>query len=220
MGECTQFSIYHLMDLVQGEEGLVGCVEHGVKEPNETDINGFADRPINNVSIKSLKGIHPLFGQRITLIGEAKPGAETVTESKRLDAGEGSGPAVCMALPARLTLGDIAKVVRSKNSGPFEITFDVMFEREQVYNAIKNAGILGKHDIANMFAIKSEEVVWCGFFDQARAFKATIPRRRNGKNVAAGGFLENDVHGSQQYMPLMKMVLPEALARELRSITE
>ncbi|KAK2756755.1 hypothetical protein FQN54_005201 [Arachnomyces sp. PD_36] len=198
LGECTEFSIYHLMDLAEGEEGIVTCDEHGVKRSTVDPL--------------------PLFGQRTTLVGPASPGTKNLADSTQLGASKTSGSKASMILPPNPTLRDAARVLRSKNSGPFEITFDVVFERESVYRAIKKANILRKDIIARMFNISQEEVVWCGFFDQAKAFKATIPRRRGGKNASAGGFMENDVHGSQQYLPLMKMPLPQSLVEELKSL--
>jgi len=33
-------------------------------------------------------------------------------------------------------LRDIAKVIKSKNAGPFEITIDIMFDTEGVYDRV------------------------------------------------------------------------------------
>ena len=38
------------------------------------------------------------------------------------------------------TLRDIAKVIRSKNSGPFEVTFDVIFDDDDAYARVKRSG--------------------------------------------------------------------------------
>jgi hypothetical protein len=105
------------------------------------------------------------------------------------------------------TLGKIAKVIRSKNAGPFEITLDVMFDDVTVYEQIKESGSLTPARIAEIYEISIDSIVWCGFFDQALAFKATIPRCRNGKPNASGGFMENDVHGSQKYLPLFNLAI-------------
>ena len=36
-------------------------------------------------------------------------------------------------------LMDIASVIRSKNSGPYEITFDIIFKDFDIYNQVKAA---------------------------------------------------------------------------------
>ncbi|KAJ9375283.1 hypothetical protein DTO282E5_267 [Paecilomyces variotii] len=83
-------------------------------------------------------------------------------------------PATTIKCPC--TLGDIAKVIRSKNAGPFEITLDVMFEDKATYERIIQLGILAPQRIAGLYDIAVEDIVWCSFFDLALAFKATIPR--------------------------------------------
>lgn len=107
------------------------------------------------------------------------------------------------------TLGDVARVLRSKNSGPYEITFDVMFETEGEYRLVKNANILDRAVIAKLLEVREEDLIWSGFFDQALAFKATIPRMWRGKPVSGGSFMENDMHGAQKYLGLFNMKLSE-----------
>jgi hypothetical protein len=60
--------------------------------------------------------------------------------------------------------------------------------------------------------------VWSGFFDQALAFKATLPRTRSGTAVCSGGYLEDDVHGSQQYIPLLELPLGAVLILKLETL--
>ena len=38
--------------------------------------------------------------------------------------------------PTTVRLRDLAKVIRSKNSGPFEITFDVIFAESAPYELV------------------------------------------------------------------------------------
>jgi hypothetical protein len=72
---------------------------------------------------------------------------------------------------------------------------------------VKKTGILTTKLIATIYNLSVDDIVYCGFFDQALAFKATIPRMRGGNPVASGGFMEDDVHGSQKYLPLMNLKL-------------
>lgn len=124
----------------------------------------------------------------------------------------------CDTVPACDTLGDIASVLRSKNAGPYEVTFDVMFDSPPLYTLIKNSNLLTTALISKLYSIDEEDVVYCGFFDQAMAFKATIPRMKAGKRSASGGFMENDVHGSGQYLPLMKVQLPGELKEAIQAM--
>ena len=55
-----------------------------------------------------------------------------------------------MALTHRLI--ELAKVVRSKNAGPFEITFDIMFDDRAKYERVKKAGVINAQAIAGRMA--------------------------------------------------------------------
>lgn len=106
-------------------------------------------------------------------------------------------------LPAgQCYLGDIASVIRSKNAGPFELTMDVMFDDEDTYNRVKATGVLSQDTIKKLYSVTDDDILVCMFWDQARAFKTTIKRP-----TASGSFGETDVHGSQQHVPLLYLVL-------------
>jgi len=100
-------------------------------------------------------------------------------------------------------LADIASVVRSKIAGPYHITFDVMFNDRETYEKVKQAGVLSKGTIAKLYGIPESDIDVSMWWDQAMAFKATIPRHR-----ASAGFGETDTHGSQQHAPLLYLTLP------------
>ncbi len=40
------------------------------------------------------------------------------------------------------TLVDVAKVVRSKNCSPFELTLDIIFKTKEVYDAVKKGNLI------------------------------------------------------------------------------
>ena len=40
------------------------------------------------------------------------------------------------------TLGELARLIRSKNAGPFTLTFDVMFDSEDAYRKVLAARVL------------------------------------------------------------------------------
>lgn len=50
-------------------------------------------------------------------------------------------------------LADLADVVRSKNSGPYELTFDVMFPNKQSRDMVKNANILTTENISSLYKV-------------------------------------------------------------------
>lgn len=97
-------------------------------------------------------------------------------------------------------LGDIAKVLRSKNSGPFEITLDVLFDSKEQYDKVKHSGRITKQTICDLYQIQEEQIHHLVFFDQALGFKITISR-----DISSGNVGDRDVYGAQQHAPLMKL---------------
>jgi len=101
------------------------------------------------------------------------------------------------------TLRDIAKVIRSKNSGPFEITFDVIFDDESAYQRVRQSGALDQAKLEKLYGVPPEDVVVCMFFDPAMAWKMTL--RRKGAQGSVG---ERDTFGAQQHAPLLDIAVP------------
>jgi hypothetical protein len=48
-----------------------------------------------------------------------------------------------------IPLYEIASVIRSKNAGPYELTFDIIFKDAQVYRQIKKTGFLSPGFLLN-----------------------------------------------------------------------
>lgn len=110
-----------------------------------------------------------------------------------------------MSTPQPKTLRDLAKVVRSKNSGPFEITFDVIFDDVPVYERVKQSGVLTEALICGLYNVTQDDIVTFMFFDPARAFKLTLKR-----SWAQGSVGERDTFGAQQHAPLLTIEIPGA----------
>jgi hypothetical protein len=104
-------------------------------------------------------------------------------------------------------LRDVAKVIRSKNSGPYELTLDVLFPTEAVYRRVKEARIFTPAAIAALYRIPVERVLKVVHYDPALAVKATIVRP-----LVSGAVGETDVYGAQQHAPLLDLELPEDVA--------
>lgn len=201
VGECAEFSIYHLLDLEPGEEGLQS---HGSPQ-------GLF-RLATKVVGKGASGKSSIVTAETTLATNGTLSTLAVENPSKVMEANKSSPKTNQ--PPR-TLIDVAKVVRSKNAGPYEVTLDVMFDDQTTYEAVKNANILNAAAISKMFGLHEEQIIWSGFFDAAMAFKATMPRQRKGQASCSGGFGESDVHGSQKYVPLAMMELPTSLLERL-----
>jgi hypothetical protein len=100
-------------------------------------------------------------------------------------------------------LGELASVVRSKNAGPFELTFDIFFDAKAKYDTVKAAGVITRESIGLLYALAPEAILTLAFVDSVNGIKITIPRPR-----PQGGVGETDMHGAQQHVPLMNIVVP------------
>ncbi|MCL2218166.1 MAG: DUF4387 domain-containing protein [Defluviitaleaceae bacterium] len=95
-------------------------------------------------------------------------------------------------------LKNLADVIRSKNSGPYELTFDIMFKTQEIYEGIVAAGVINKNSFAALYNISPDDIMEIVHFHPAKAIKVTIARP-----VPSGHLRETDVYGAQQHAPLM-----------------
>jgi hypothetical protein len=96
----------------------------------------------------------------------------------------------------------VAKVCKSKNAGPFELTIDVVFDNAEMFNRVKATGVLSPALFSRLYNVPEQDVLFTPY-DAAFAFKATLPRL-----VPAGDFGDTDVYGCQQHAPLLDVDLP------------
>lgn len=94
-------------------------------------------------------------------------------------------------------LVELVRLIRSKNAGPFELTFDFMFDNPENFERVRRSGVLSAELIAKTYNVPIEKVQ---FYEvpPALAFKATIPRP-----FVQGDIYDGDNHGGQQYAPLI-----------------
>lgn len=102
-----------------------------------------------------------------------------------------------------VALKDIAKVIRSKNAGPFEITLDIIFKNSGDYEKVKATGVITKELISQLYNLSPEKVITFVYYDAANAIKTTLPRLRPQGSVG-----ETDMHAAQQHAPLMEIMIP------------
>lgn len=93
----------------------------------------------------------------------------------------------------------MASVIRSKNSGPYELTFDIIFKSFDEYNFFKDHQVMTPEVFAALYSIPVSEVMQVIYFDPAKAVKVTIRRP-----IPSGALGETDVYGAQQHAPLMR----------------
>ena len=101
------------------------------------------------------------------------------------------------------TLGELARLIRSKNAGPFSLTFDVMFEDEETYRRVVAANVLTKEGFARLYGLPAEKVLLARH-DAARVIKISIPRP-----VFSCDPEDGDCYGGQQFGPLVNLEVPD-----------
>lgn len=100
------------------------------------------------------------------------------------------------------TIGELAKLVRSKNAGPFIMTIDIMFADADTYEKVKKSGVLNRQMVADIYQMSENRVQ---FFevDNCHAFKISIPRP-----YFQGDIRDSDSHAGQQYAPFVDLEVP------------
>jgi hypothetical protein len=99
-------------------------------------------------------------------------------------------------------LWELTKLIRSKNSGPFELTFDVIFKDRESYLRVRDAKLINAEWFARTYRL-TPEVVSIINYDAANAIKITIPRP-----IVSGDVNDTDVYGGQQHGPLVDVEVP------------
>ena len=98
-----------------------------------------------------------------------------------------------------MKLWQMTKLIRSKNAGPFELTFDVIFKDRAGYEKVRDAKLISADWFAKTYRL-APEVVSIINYDAANAIKITIPRP-----TISGAINDSDVYGGQQHGPLVNI---------------
>ncbi|HET6143519.1 MAG TPA: DUF4387 domain-containing protein [Candidatus Acidoferrales bacterium] len=96
-------------------------------------------------------------------------------------------------------LWQFTKLIRSKNAGPFELTFDIMFKDEDSFRKVIDSGKLSAELIAELYKVAPKQV---RFFviEPLHTIKISIPRP-----IFSGDVKDTDVYGGQFHGPLVKL---------------
>lgn len=99
-------------------------------------------------------------------------------------------------------LNELASVIRSKNAGPFFLTFDIIFAERETYERVKATGVINTRTFSELYRIPEDHIE---FYDYppAFAFKFSIKRP-----LACGDIGDSDIYGAQQHAPLLKLEIP------------
>ena len=102
------------------------------------------------------------------------------------------------------TIGDLAKIVTSKNAGPYRLTVDVFFNDRAQYEGVRNSQAITAERVALAYGLRLEQVRLIRFSDAALGVKITMEQ-----SVAADDFRSSDTYGAQHHMPIAELTIPE-----------
>ncbi len=100
-------------------------------------------------------------------------------------------------------LTEVARIIRSKNSGPFELTLDIIFKTQEYFEKARRESMITPAVIAGLYGIPEEEINGVIWFEAAGAVKITLRR-----HIVSGAPGDTDVYGAQQHAPLLNLELP------------
>jgi hypothetical protein len=100
------------------------------------------------------------------------------------------------------TVGEMAEMVRSKNAGPFWITFDIFLRSDDDYERVSGPGVISPVVIGTMYKV-DPATVKIYRIPSLRSVKISFPRP-----VPQGSFYDRDMHSGQQHIPLAELSLP------------
>lgn len=102
-------------------------------------------------------------------------------------------------------LRDVASLIRSKNAGPFHFTFDIFIEDPETYEVMKAENAITAATFEAIYGVDEANITFIEY-DEAAAFKATLPRPHS-----SGSPKDRDMMGGQQHAPLvtLEIDLPE-----------
>jgi hypothetical protein len=99
------------------------------------------------------------------------------------------------------TLGALARIVRSKNAGPTQLTIDLLFDDEAGCARAAAAPGLTPQAVAALYGVPCASVRIVRY-PPAHAIKIVVDRA-----TLAGGPGDRDVYGAQQHGPLLDIAL-------------
>lgn len=102
-----------------------------------------------------------------------------------------------------VTLGSLAKTLRSKNAGVDLVTFDIFFPDAESLERALASGLLTPARVADLYRCPEQDVVNHLVMPAIHALKFTIRRL-----CSSGRPGDSDIFGAQQYAILQDLVIP------------
>ena len=99
------------------------------------------------------------------------------------------------------TIGETVPYIRSKNAGPFWMTIDLFCGDEEAYQRLCRSPRLNAQTVAALYGVDAGSVS-VFYLPTLKVVKISFPRK-----VIQGSPEDTDMHGGQQYIPLLAVEL-------------
>lgn len=100
-----------------------------------------------------------------------------------------------------MKLLECARVVRSKNAGPTQLTIDILFDDVSAFESVQASPQMSEAVIAGLYSLEPDRVSIV-IYAPANAIKIVLDRK-----IIAGTPGDRDVYGAQQHGPLLELEL-------------
>jgi hypothetical protein len=101
-----------------------------------------------------------------------------------------------------MRLGDLARLLRSKNAGPFILTIDVLFPDRAAFDRAVRSGVLHPSRVAKAYGADRAQIRYFELPD-VLALKISFPRPEPSGSVG-----DSDVYGCQYMARLAELEVP------------
>lgn len=99
------------------------------------------------------------------------------------------------------TVKDVCRHVRSKNAGPFWVTFDLFFDGAESFDKFSESSKLGPELFERLYGFNPDKV------KHFRVPSLKMLKVSCGRIDPQGGIVERDMHCGQQYVKLLDVEL-------------
>ena|ERR1700688_818502 len=109
-------------------------------------------------------------------------------------------------------LWQLTNLIRSKNAGPFKLTFDVIFKDQKSFEHVKKSGVLSAENFSRIYGVPLDEVQ---IFELPLllALKISIPRPE-----FSGDLNDTDIYGGQFHSRIVRLSVDEEQRREIVNV--
>lgn len=109
-------------------------------------------------------------------------------------------PDLPLSREAKYKLTDITDIIRSKNAGINEITYDIFFKTDMYFNYAVDSGVFTNSNISQILNIPETDIIACLNFPIVNAIKITVHRQ-----YLAGNIGDRDIFGAQQHSAFLQL---------------